>query len=151
LLLFCSFVNFSCGVILVKNFLVNFFIVQRKSNFSYIFSERYPNFFKYVLIFFSGPINTTLANSVPVSIRARAFSVAILTIHLLGDAISPLLIGLISDGTGSLQAAAVIIPIAIGLACLVWFWGWRFLPDAYTPSSRESADDTRGLVDSTRH
>ncbi len=86
-----------------------------------------------------GPINTTLANSVPVSIRARGFSLSILTTHLLGDAISPLIIGAISDSTGSLKSAVVLVPIAIGISCIVWLCGWRLLPEV--ERTKEATED----------
>lgn len=95
-----------------------------------------------------GPINTIIANSVPVSIRARAFSISILVIHMLGDAISPLIIGVVSDSTGSLKAAVLMIPVAIGIACVIWICGWRLLPEPYKDMGQE---DTQILVQGNKH
>jgi hypothetical protein len=41
----------------------------------------------------TGPVNVVIVNSVPVGIRATAVAVSIFTIHLLGDATSPAIIG----------------------------------------------------------
>jgi len=76
----------------------------------------------------SGPINTELALAVPGSIRARAFGFSVLCIHMLGDAISPVIIGGISDSTGSLKTAVIIIPIAMIAAAVTWICGSLALP-----------------------
>jgi MFS family permease len=47
-----------------------------------------------------GPLNTAILNSVPRSVRSTAIAVALFVIHALGDAVSPRLIGLISDVRG---------------------------------------------------
>jgi len=77
----------------------------------------------------SGPMNALIANSVEPTVRTRAFAIQILLIHLLGDAISPTIIGGISDATQSLVIAAIPIPIAMASACLVWSFGWRILDE----------------------
>jgi hypothetical protein len=46
---------------------------------------------------------------VPFTIRARAFAFSILLIHLLGDAISPLMIGGIADATGNIDIVVDIL------------------------------------------
>jgi MFS family permease len=57
--------------------------------------------FIFISIFFlfmnTGPSNTALANVTPPSMRATAFALNILIIHLFGDASSPPLLGWISD------------------------------------------------------
>lgn len=45
----------------------------------------------------TGPGNTIIANVIPASLRVTAFAVNTFCIHALGDAISPAIIGLISD------------------------------------------------------
>jgi len=55
---------------------------------------------EFSLFLSAGPTNSIVANSVPASIRARAFGFLILFIHF-GDAVSPTLVGVISDLTGS--------------------------------------------------
>lgn len=78
------------------------------------------------LFFNTGPANTILANVVPSHIRATAFAINILIIHLLGDAISPLLIGLIADES-SLHMAFLITSVFILIAGIIWWMGARHL------------------------
>ena len=87
---------------------------------------------QFFLWFYNGPINTVLVNSVTANIRARAFSLSILSIHILGDAISPPIIGVISDTTGRLPLGMVLIPITVALGGLIWGVGWRTLPERAT-------------------
>jgi hypothetical protein len=77
--------------------------------------------------FYNGPINTVIANSVPAEMRARAFSFSILCIHLFGDAISPPIIGQVSDATGNLTLAVAIVPVMLAAGALTWATGWRKL------------------------
>lgn len=80
---------------------------------------------QFFLWFYNGPINAILANSVPSAMVARAFAVSILSIHLFGDAISPPIIGAISDATGSLPLGVALVPVTMGVGALVWLVGWR--------------------------
>jgi MFS family permease len=79
-----------------------------------------------VLLFIStGPINAAIVSDVPAAARAAAMAASILAIHTLGDVPSPWLIGVISDAS-SLSIAVRIIPVAIGIAGLVWVYAaWR--------------------------
>jgi len=72
---------------------------------------------------YTGPISAQTLNSVGPELRNRAMSLQILLIHALGDAVSPTTIGKVSDATG-LRSAIVIVPIALGLGCLIWFIGY---------------------------
>ena len=47
-----------------------------------------------------GPLNAAMANVLPAILRARGFALTTMLMHLLGDAISPWLIGAASDGMG---------------------------------------------------
>jgi MFS transporter, Spinster family, sphingosine-1-phosphate transporter len=47
-----------------------------------------------------GPLNTAILNSVPASVRSTAIAAALFMVHALGDAVSPQLIGLVSDSFG---------------------------------------------------
>jgi MFS transporter, Spinster family, sphingosine-1-phosphate transporter len=84
---------------------------------------------QFFLWFYNGPINAMIANSVPSAIVARAFAVSILSIHLFGDAISPPIIGLISDMTNDLGLAVLIVPATMAIGAIVWCWGWRTIPE----------------------
>jgi len=81
-----------------------------------------------LLWFYNGPVNAVLVNCVPGVLRVRAFALSILCIHILGDAISPPIVGLVSDATGSLIPGVAIIPVATAAGAAVWAWGWRRLP-----------------------
>jgi MFS transporter, Spinster family, sphingosine-1-phosphate transporter len=80
------------------------------------------NFFMW---FYNGPINAIIVNAVPAAMRARAVSMSILSIHLFGDAISPTMIGGISDRTGNLMNGMILIPVMMLLGAVVWGFGWR--------------------------
>ena len=77
----------------------------------------------------TGPINTLLIESVPVSLRARAMATSIFVIHLLGDFWSPVIVGRLADwgyragdpGAG-LQNAMLILPAVFSLSILSWGW-----------------------------
>ena len=84
---------------------------------------------QFFLWFYNGPVNAILLNSVSVSLRARAFSLSILCIHLFGDAVSPPLVGLAADLTGSLPKAMLAIPVSLAVGTAFWFYGWRRLPE----------------------
>jgi hypothetical protein len=62
---------------------------------------------------YNAPINALLVNSVSPSLRARAVGLSILSIHLLGDALSPSL---------------TVVPVTIALGAAIWIFGWRSLP-----------------------
>jgi hypothetical protein len=88
-----------------------------------------------LLLFMStGPINAAIVNLVSAGERAAAVALSILTIHLLGDVISPSLIGAISDATRhftpvsdavSLGQAVLIVPVAMAVCGFVWLLAAR--------------------------
>ena len=51
----------------------------------------------FCLFFNTGPTNTILANVTHPSMRAAGFALNIFVIHALGDVISPVIIGILSD------------------------------------------------------
>jgi predicted MFS family arabinose efflux permease len=79
-----------------------------------------------ILLFIStGPINSALVGQVPRVARAAAMAGAILTIHLLGDVPSPVILGRLSERT-SLAEAVLIIPVAVAISGLIWTYAaWR--------------------------
>ncbi len=79
-----------------------------------------------ILLFVStGPINSALVGHVPKVARAAAMAGSILTIHLLGDVPSPVILGRISERT-SLAEAVLIIPVAIAVSGMIWTYAaWR--------------------------
>ncbi|MBW4052409.1 MAG: MFS transporter [Proteobacteria bacterium] len=73
-----------------------------------------------LLLFMStGPINTAIVNLVSPVERASAVALSILTIHLLGDVLSPSIIGGLAD-LSSLAAAVMIVPGAVGICAVLW-------------------------------
>jgi MFS family permease len=70
----------------------------------------------------TGPINASIVNLVLPTQRASANALGVLTIHLLGDVPSPIIIGMLSDES-SLAQAVKIVPIAILIAAAVWAVG----------------------------
>ncbi len=78
-----------------------------------------------VLIFLNtGPLNAIIANVSRAEVRATAYAANIFVIHALGDAVSPTIVGLVSDRVG-LSAAFWIAPASLALAALLCFWGMR--------------------------
>jgi MFS family permease len=68
-----------------------------------------------------GPLNAAMANVLPPDLRARGFALSTMAMHLLGDAASPWLIGLVSDYVGltvPILAAGVMLALA-GLLLLM--------------------------------
>jgi predicted MFS family arabinose efflux permease len=89
-----------------------------------------------VFIFLNtGPLNAIIANVSRPEVRATAYAVNIFVIHALGDAISPVIVGALSDRIG-LGTAFWIAPAALGLAAVVCFWGMR----TYTPDTARVRD-----------
>jgi MFS family permease len=83
---------------------------------------------QFFLWFYNGPINAIIVNSVGANMRARAVAVSILSIHTLGDAISPPIIGRVSDQTGHLVNGIVLVPVMLLVAAAIWIYGWLSLP-----------------------
>jgi MFS family permease len=85
---------------------------------------------------YNGPINAMIANATGSALRARAFALSILTIHLFGDSISPTIVGRLSDilaAAGRVEPLALalwLVPIAMATGAAIWAWGWRRLPEA---------------------
>ena len=82
----------------------------------------------FVLEFFiflsTSPVNAQLVNCVPSGYRSSANALCIFLIHLLGDAVSPSLIGAISDNS-NLRTALILGPVGTLFAGVLWIWGAR--------------------------
>ncbi|HTX23985.1 MAG TPA: MFS transporter [Steroidobacteraceae bacterium] len=73
-----------------------------------------------LLLFMStGPLNSAIVNLVAPGERASAVALSVFIIHLLGDVISPPLIGALSD-VASLATAVLIVPGAIAVCGVLW-------------------------------
>ena len=77
----------------------------------------------------TGPINTLIVESVPVTLRASAMAASIFAIHLFGDLWSPVAVGALSRWwdqparpAAGLQHAVLILPVLLAVGAA--FWGW---------------------------
>jgi MFS transporter, Spinster family, sphingosine-1-phosphate transporter len=82
---------------------------------------------EFLILLNTAPLNAALVNSVSAPIRATAVAVNLFTIHLLGDAFSPTLIGYISDRS-NLQMGMVAMIAAVALSGVILVYGMRFAP-----------------------
>ena len=80
----------------------------------------------FCLFFNTGPSNAILANVTHPSIRATGFAMNIFLIHLLGDAISPTVVGWIADKHG-INAGFTFMAWIMGLGGVIWLFGARYL------------------------
>lgn len=94
--------------------------------------------FIFISIFFlflsTGPSNAILANVTHPSIRATGFALSIFFIHAFGDAISPPIIGWVTDLTktehdhnGDMTLGFLIVGAMIILSGILWLWGAAYL------------------------
>ena len=81
---------------------------------------------EFFLFLNTGPLNTVILNVTVPAVRAMAFAVNIFFIHALGDAISPSILGWLSD-QWDLRSALLITPGAMVLAGLLCFVCGRFV------------------------
>jgi MFS family permease len=80
----------------------------------------------FCLFFNTGPTNTIIANVTHPAIRATAFAVNIFVIHALGDVISPVVIGIISDKY-NMNTAFLVVGGMFLLSGILWALGARHL------------------------
>lgn len=81
---------------------------------------------EFFLFLNTGPLNTVIINVTDPAIRAMAFAVNIFFIHALGDAVSPSILGWLSDQWG-LRSALLITPLAMLLAGMFCFICGRYV------------------------
>ena len=80
----------------------------------------------FCLFFNTGPTNTIIANVTHPSMRAAGFALNIFVIHTLGDVVSPVIIGVISDKY-SLEAGFLVVGVMFLAAGFLWLLGARHL------------------------
>jgi MFS family permease len=83
---------------------------------------------EFFLFLNTGPLNTVIVNVTRPGMRAMAFAVNIFFIHALGDAVSPTILGRLSDLWG-LRSALLVTPAAITLAAGFCLLGKRFIAE----------------------
>ena len=87
-----------------------------------------------------GGCSAIIANSVHPRIRSRAFGLSILISHLGGDALSPSIIGKISDEHGgNLTIGFSVVPVAFGMAAIVFAMAWVNLRNHGSGSGGDSS------------
>jgi MFS transporter, Spinster family, sphingosine-1-phosphate transporter len=95
---------------------------------------------EFLILLNTAPLNAALVNSVSAPIRATAMAVNLFTIHLLGDAFSPTLIGYISD-RANLQMGMVAMIVAVALSGGILVYGMRFAPHLPRERQAEAVSD----------
>ncbi len=90
----------------------------------------------------TGPSNAALANVAPPKIRATAFALNILIIHLFGDAFSPPLLGFVA-GRSSMNVAFFIVSIAALISGIIWLMGMKFLAHDTAAAGTATALETK--------
>jgi MFS family permease len=81
----------------------------------------------FLLLLNTAPQNAAIINSVDAHIRATAIAVNLFFIHFLGDALSPWVIGKVSDRS-SLESGFISTVVATALSSAILFYGMRFAP-----------------------
>jgi len=83
---------------------------------------------EFCLFFNTGPTNTIVANVTHPAIRSSAYALNIFVIHLLGDAISPPLIGKLTGVfDGNMNVGLLAVSLTILLGGVFWLAGARYL------------------------
>jgi len=81
-----------------------------------------------VMVFLNtGPANAVIVSVVLPEIRATAIAFSIFAFHLMGDVPSPILIGRVSDWTGSLERALLLCTVAMAASGVFYLLGARTL------------------------
>lgn len=77
----------------------------------------------FFLFLTTGPVNTLILETVPVTMRATAVAGSIFAIHMFGDLWSPQLVGYLSDKWGDLQRACLwVLPGSLVVSAFFWCW-----------------------------
>jgi MFS transporter, Spinster family, sphingosine-1-phosphate transporter len=84
-------------------------------------------FITLLLLFLNvGPLNAAMANVLAPELRGRGFAICTVAIHMLGDALSPTLIGVASDAVG-LRVPVLVTGLLLALSGLILLIGRRTL------------------------
>eukprot|EP01130_Rhizamoeba_saxonica_P008653 TRINITY_DN3494_c0_g3_i1.p1 TRINITY_DN3494_c0_g3~~TRINITY_DN3494_c0_g3_i1.p1 ORF type:complete len:374 (-),score=44.81 TRINITY_DN3494_c0_g3_i1:23-1144(-) len=84
----------------------------------------------------SGPTDAIVANVVHISARAKAYALYHVANHLLGDSISPIIIGAVNDKVNDISLSLLITPVVLAISGIFWGYGWIFLPKQSLVTSR---------------
>ncbi len=91
----------------------------------------------------TGPVNAATLNAVPGHLRATAMAGQLFTIHVLGDAFSPKLIGFISDRSDLRHGLAATL-VTMVIAGVIFFVGARFAPKLHSSVGEDAAPVAAG-------
>jgi MFS family permease len=80
----------------------------------------------------TGPVNAATLNAVRPEVRATAMAGQLFIIHALGDAISPRIIGTVSDHYSNLNIGLASTLVTMLLASVIFFFGARYAPPLAT-------------------
>jgi MFS family permease len=83
---------------------------------------------EFFLFLNTGPLNTVIVNVTKPGMRSMAFAVNIFFIHALGDAVSPTILGWLSDLWG-IRSALLVTPAVIALAACFCFLETRYISE----------------------
>jgi hypothetical protein len=76
-----------------------------------------------MLFLSTGPVNTLIIETVPVTMRATSMAASIFAIHMFGDLWSPKLVGRLADQWGDLRRAVLwMLPVALVVSAFFWCW-----------------------------
>jgi uncharacterized membrane protein YgcG len=89
---------------------------------------------------YTGPISAISISVIPPRLRARSAGLLIFFQHILGDIISPPIIGAVSDSSGSLQRGMQLTWIALGLSGVIYWCGYQFLAPLESYEMQACAD-----------
>mmetsp|Transcript_70934 Transcript_70934/g.148385 ORF Transcript_70934/g.148385 Transcript_70934/m.148385 type:complete len:499 (-) Transcript_70934:602-2098(-) len=98
----------------------------------------------------TSPMANISVTSIRVELRAQASGLQIFLTHVLGDVISPPIIGVISDKSHSLRSAMQITWVALFLASIVWMLGYCCLPPLVSPHGHTHDDHKSGTRENQR-
>jgi len=73
------------------------------------------------------PVNVAMMEAMPPHLRSLALGICTFAIHLLGDAVSPMLVGKVRVLTGSLVPGVWMLSLWTGWSVLCWGLAWRSL------------------------
>jgi len=97
------------------------------------------------------PISAISISVIPPHLRARSCGVLIFAQHIIGDIISPPIIGAISDSTGSLKTGLQCTWIAVIVSGMWWFIGYFALSDVQEVIKSLESDGKTQVVSSSSH
>lgn len=98
---------------------------------------------------YTAPLCAATVNTMPVSLRARAFAVQSFITHLLGDLISPPIVGAISDSSQSLQFGMQITWLMPIVTTLIWYTGYTCLSRIPVQRDKSAEVESSALEAST--